>query len=376
MRTVVISDLHLGGRLGVDILRNASNLEVLKSFVAGADRLILLGDTLELRHGPAWEALPPALAVLTDLASALDSGTEVVLVAGNHDHAVVAPWLDQRRRGGDPARLGVAETAPADSGWISGAIADAMKPAKLVLGYPCVRINDSVIAFHGNYLDRHIQVPTFERLAAGVMAKITGRPPENAVGVEDYEAVLAPMYAWTFEVAQQVPGGMGMGAHGVSTRAWKALSGGSGHRPMRRRAAAVGFAGAVGLLNTAKLGPLRADISPDALRRAGIDAAASAVAGLGLSEQHVIYGHTHRPGPLPADTIGEWLIPGGQQLWNTGSWVFEPHFLATAPPGSSYWPGRAIEVIDDGPPQLHSLLNELSAREIVGAFQVKKLTSV
>jgi hypothetical protein len=232
-----------------------------------------------------------------------------------------------------------------------------------------VKINSQVIAFHGNYLDRHIQVPTFERLAAGVMAKVTGRPANEATGADDYESVLAPMYAWTYEVAQQVPPRNGIGAHGVSSRAWKMLAGGSGHSPMRQRAAMVGFAGAVGLLNTAKLGPLRSDISPQALRRAGIDAAASAVAGLGLAEKHVLYGHTHRPGPLPGDDLAEWRISGGQQLWNTGSWVFEKHFLAKAPQGSPYWPGSAIEVIGEGEPIVHSLLNGLTAPEIVGELQ-------
>ncbi|MEI7559921.1 MAG: metallophosphoesterase [Actinomycetes bacterium] len=369
MRTVVISDLHLGGRLGVDILRNEPNRELLKDFIKGTDRLVLLGDTLELRHGPAHEALAKALPVLADIASVLSKKTEVVLVGGNHDHAIISPWLDSRRRDGVPPKLGVMETAPADSGWISSRIAEVMKPAKVILGYPCVRISEDVVAFHGNYLDRHIEVPTFERLAAGVMAKITGRPADEAVGPDDYEAVLAPMYAWTYEVAQQVPGGMGIGAHGVSTRAWKMLAGGSGNRPMRKRAAAVGFASAVGMLNTAKLGPLRADISPEALRRAGIDAAASAVAGLGLDANHILYGHTHRPGPLPEDSVAEWQIPGGQQLWNTGSWVFEPHFLAKAPMGSPYWPGRAIEVIDDEAPVIHSLLNGCDAKEIVGDLQ-------
>ncbi len=369
MRTVVISDLHLGGRLGVDILRNEGNRAVLKDFLAGADRVVLLGDTLELRHGPAHEALSTALPVLEDIATVFKKKTEVVIVGGNHDHAVISPWLDRRRHEARPKPLSNTEVAPPESGWISSRLAEALSPAKVTLGYPCVKINSQVIAFHGNYLDRHIQVPTFERLAAGVMAKITGRPADQATGADDYEAVLAPMYAWTYEVAQQVPGGAGMGAHGASSRAWKMLAGGSGHSPLRQRAAMAGFAGAVGVLNTAKLGPLRSDISPQALRRAGIDAAASAVAGLGLTETHILYGHTHRPGPLPGDDIGEWQIPGGQQLWNTGSWVFEQHFLAKAPQGSPYWPGRAIEVVGEGEPVVHSLLNDLSAAEIVGDLQ-------
>ncbi|MCX6387809.1 MAG: hypothetical protein NTX07_03655, partial [Solirubrobacterales bacterium] len=90
-----------------------------------------------------------------------------------------------RRRDGVAPKLGVMETAPADSGWIRSRLAEAMKPAQVILGYPCVRISGDGVAFHGNYLDRHIEVPTFERLAAGVMAKITGRPADEAVGPDD-----------------------------------------------------------------------------------------------------------------------------------------------------------------------------------------------
>jgi hypothetical protein len=79
----------------------------------------------------------------------------------------------------------------------------------------------------------------------------------------------------------------------------------------------------------------------------------------------VIYGHTHRPGPLEGDLTSEWSQQG-VNLWNTGSWVFEEHFLAGASRGSAYWPGRAIEVFEEGEPIVHSLLSDRSAEEILG----------
>ena len=57
MRTLVISDLHLGVRSGADVLGQPQALDVLCSRLDGVDRLVLLGDTLELRHGPARDAL-------------------------------------------------------------------------------------------------------------------------------------------------------------------------------------------------------------------------------------------------------------------------------------------------------------------------------
>ena len=364
MRTVVISDLHLGGSIGVDILRRPENREPLKELITGCDRLVLLGDTLELRHGPSHQALDVALPALADIASVLTPGTEVVLVAGNHDHALVEPWLEARRSHGAPQPLGLEEPVTIESGSIAARIVDAMKPGDVVLSHPGVWIREDIYAFHGNYLDRHIDVPTFERMAAGVMERITGRRAADATGADDYEAVLGPLYAWSYELAQWPRERSGLGPGGFSQRAWQVLSG-SGHRPVRKRLLGLGFAGAVGVLNLARIGPLSAELSPARLRRAGIESAAAAARGIGVEAPHVIYGHTHRPGPLEGDLISEWRQQG-VNLWNTGSWVFEEHFLAGASRGSAYWPGRAIEVRDEGEPIVHSLLSDRSAEEILG----------
>ena len=60
MRTLVISDLHLGLRSGSEALRRPAALGVLLDRLDGVDRLVLLGDTLELRHGPTRDALATA----------------------------------------------------------------------------------------------------------------------------------------------------------------------------------------------------------------------------------------------------------------------------------------------------------------------------
>ncbi|HEU4979288.1 MAG TPA: hypothetical protein VFT42_10365, partial [Solirubrobacteraceae bacterium] len=70
MRTVVISDLHLGARAEVDVARRERPLAALGEFVAGADRLVLLGDTFELRHGPWRRALDAGRPVLERLGDA------------------------------------------------------------------------------------------------------------------------------------------------------------------------------------------------------------------------------------------------------------------------------------------------------------------
>ena len=57
MRTAVISDLHLGLGSGGDLLRRASFRELLLAELEDVERLVLLGDVLELRDRPLAEVL-------------------------------------------------------------------------------------------------------------------------------------------------------------------------------------------------------------------------------------------------------------------------------------------------------------------------------
>ena len=53
--------------------------------------------------------------------------------------------------------------------------------------------------------------------------------------------------------------------------------------------------------------------------------------------------------------------PAGSRLLNTGSWVYQPHFLAGgAGRDSPYWPGSAVVVEAEGPPRLIRLLGDRS----------------
>src|SRR4051794_27243677 len=101
VRTLVVSDLHLGARTGVDVLRRPGARGALLERLDGVDRLVLLGDTLELRHGPLREALAAARPVLDAIGAAM-AGREVLLVPRNHDHPLLPPWLQGRGDRGPP----------------------------------------------------------------------------------------------------------------------------------------------------------------------------------------------------------------------------------------------------------------------------------
>ncbi len=79
-------------------------------------------------------------------------------------------------------------------------------------------------------------------------------------------------------------------------------------------------------------------------------------ARIDLGDAYVVFGHTHRPGPLPGDAHEEWRGRGGARLVNAGSWTFSRPFVTATPGESPYWPGTYVLVEDDGPPLVKQLL--------------------
>lgn len=364
MRTLVISDLHLGSRRPVDILRRPEPLDALCSGLGGIDRLVLLGDVLELRQGPAREALSAAQPVLEAIGAALPQHAEVVITAGNHDYALVSPWLAGRGLREEFEPLGLAQPAPTATSPIAQAMKEWLGDGRSVsLSYPGVWLRDDVWATHGHYLDRLITIPTFERIAAGGMARVVGRLPEPGEGSADpdeFEAALAPMYAWLDQLANGRAAGGRWAAGAATAKAWSLLSA-DGRAPLRGKALAALLPLGIAGINLAGLGPVRSKIDSDELRRAGVAAMAGVVKLLGVEAGYVIFGHTHCAGPLPWMDPGDWVAPGGTQLINTGCWTDEPH-IDMNNPRNPYRPGYAVLVEDEGPPRLVRITENLGLR--------------
>ena len=126
----------------------------------------------------------------------------------------------------------------------------------------------------------------------------------------------------------------------------------------------VALPGAVGVANRLGLGPVRSDLSPGAITRGGLEAIAEVARRLGIDADHLIFAHTHRRGPMRAET--GWRMPEGTRLWNTGSWVYAPGLVGRTAADSPYWPGTVAVLEDDGPPELHHLLDDRSRTELRG----------
>jgi Calcineurin-like phosphoesterase len=369
MRTLIVSDLHLGSGLGSDVLSRPGPRGALLEALEDVDRLVLLGDVLELRHRPPRYAMAAARPFFEDLGQAL-SGRELVISAGNHDHLLVESWLGERALQA-PQPLGLEQRLlPEQASPMLAMLAEWAAPAHVSAAYPGLWVRPDVYATHGHYLDCHLTVPTLERLSVAAMSRLLGRPAASFSRAEDYEAVAAPVFAWRDAVARDARAGNAVNR--VDTiRAWRALAGEAGRASRAQKLRGLALAGAfplaVAALNRAGLGPLRTDISTDELRRAGLRAMGEVADRLGLGDAHVIFGHTHRAGPLPGDSEAEWLGRGGARLMNCGCWTYDLVFLGRGATETPYWPGSCVLVEDSGPPVLKRLLSDRSHAELAPA---------
>jgi Calcineurin-like phosphoesterase len=363
MRTAILSDLHLGAGSGEDMLRDAAIRAILFEEIAGADRVVLLGDVVELRGQPLGIAMGHARPFFEELGATIGD-REVIVAPGNHDHHLAEPLLDALSLDGGRA-LGLEQRHDPSPG--PTAQIDAwLGPARLQVAYPGLWLRDDVYATHGHYMDAHLSLPRAECLAAAARMRSSGPLPSPAAP-EDYERVLRPLYGFAYAVAQSRPA---RGAHkrgGPSEAAWKLLADG-GDGPSQRQkltiaAARAGFPAGIWALNRLLRSSFGADISPAAIFQGGVAAAAELATRLQVDGVQVITGHTHRGGPDAGEA--EWPLAGGGSLHNTGSWVFSTIFHRPGTPPSPYWPGTVTWLGDSGPPRRVQLLLDRAHGEMV-----------
>jgi hypothetical protein len=353
LRTAVVSDLHLGTRTRADILRWPEPREVLASALVGTDQLVLLGDAFELRDRPLAEALAAARPFLETIGATLRNG-RVILVPGNHDHRLAWEALDLCPR--RPGRgLGIAQEVRVGRSGALGAIRGVLG-VELLVAYPGFWIHDGVWATHGHYLDAHSEAPTLECIAARVMAAARRHPaPRRPV---EYEQILSPTYNAFFAIAQRRrlrP--LADEAKSLLRRA-ETLVGVRGESPAgvwEERRTLLRF---LRLLGDERLGT-----APGELGRPGLRPFQRVLDSLGVEAARILFGHTHRTGPLPGDPPALWRTAAGTELINTGSWVYEPAYVGEQGDESPYWPGTVTIIDDDGPPVVRRLVARLPGLE-------------
>lgn len=356
MRTAIVSDLHLGSGFGEDLLRDAGIRRVLLDALAEADRLVLLGDVVELREVPLATALESARPFFEELGKTM-AGRSILFVPGNHDHRLAEPLLERLAFAGEPLGLEhraepAGEPAERIAGWLGG--------AELELAYPGIWLREDVYATHGHYMDCHMRLPRLECIAAAATMRTLRRlPPEPAP--EDYERILRPVYGLTYGLAQ---GGVARRAARPSERAYRSIVGGNGTSTLRRAALHAAVPAGIWGINRLLRADFDASLDGPSISRSCVSAATTLAERLHLEAAHTLTGHTHRGGPYDADP--EWALPGGGRLHNTGSWVFASAFHHPGTPPGSFWPGTITWLEEDGPPRRERLLLERSREELQG----------
>lgn len=347
MRTLVISDLHLGSRGGRDVLRQPAALERLLDALRDCDRLVLLGDVVELLEGRPASALSDAIPVLREIGGAM-AGGEILVVPGNHDHALVRSWL--RRRRADEQPLGAATQVPRNATEELAELTAQLHPrgGRVRVQYPGAWLGRHTFAHHGHYLDQH--------LSSAAVARITRAAADRAptLGAADaYELRRTASFAAASLVVRDLPDGFEEGIERVGgiARAW-------GKAVLGRDAASTPQAKA----RNERIAAVGSVWMDRRLERSGLQAMVQVARDLDVlpRARHLIFGHVHRLGPLTAEEgLGAWRPEDdGPFLWNSGAWIHEPMLVAGDDHASPFWPGGALVIEDDRTPQVRHLLGD------------------
>jgi UDP-2,3-diacylglucosamine pyrophosphatase LpxH len=344
--TLVVSDLHLGSRLGHDVLRRREPLERLLAELQRVERLVLLGDIVELAEGRPRQAMEIAEPVLRAIGRALGPDREAVIVPGNHDAPFVRGWVRATGRA-----LAVDATVEADATPALARVAGWLSPARVRVHYPGVWLSERVWATHGHYLDRHLLPDS----AVGIARGLLGRLPRDGAKPLDYE-LAGGVSATRVEalLARWLPGPLAVLFEDLAELIRAATMPRQPRRirlPLHRRIA-----------------PLTARVLGFQMRRASIPALARVVHRLGVDAEWVVFGHVHRLGPMPGDDPADWRGPHGRpRVANTGAWVYQPLLVHRASPPHPYWPGGGVLLEPGGDPRAVSLLDDLDVEALHGS---------
>ena len=336
MRTLVVSDLHLGARLRQDVLTRPEPVSRLLQALDGVQRLVLLGDIVELMQGRPQRAMSIAEPVLRALGERLGADREAIIVPGNHDLALVRTWA---RAQGNALRPD--STVPLTATPMLAQLGEWLSPARVRVQYPGVWLSERVWATHGHYLDRHLLPESAFGLARGLLGRL---PRDGALPIE-YELAGGPSVTRVESLLARLP------------RPLAALA---------EDAAELLRAASMPHIPRALLHPRLAHLTSMLLgvqmRRASIPAMARVVHRLGVDAEFVVFGHVHRRGPVENERLALWHGPGGRpRMVNTGSWVYEPLLVHRARGPHPYWPGGAVILESGAPPRSVGLLDGLDA---------------
>jgi hypothetical protein len=318
------------------VLTRPEPLQRLLLALGGIDRLVLLGDTVELMEGRPQQAMTIAEPVMRALGRGLGASREVLVIPGNHDRALVRGWIRAQGAGLQPE-----SRVPLDASPALARLTSWLAPARVTVQYPGAWLTERVWAMHGHYLDLHL-LPVS---AYGVARHPLRRSPSTAAAPSDYEHAPRPSLGRTTRwLPQQLVALLDDVAEVVRAATMPRI-----HRHVLHR----------------RIAPLTASLLGTQMRRASVPAVAHVVRRLGVDADFVVFGHVHRLGPLEGDDLQQWRGPGGRpRIVCSGSWVYEPLLVHRARPQHPYWPGGAVLLEHGADPRAIGLLDDLDAHAL------------
>jgi UDP-2,3-diacylglucosamine pyrophosphatase LpxH len=337
-RTLVISDMHIGSRSHPSALQLKRPMELLLQALPNFDRLVLLGDAVELREIRQPQAMAGAEGPMRAIGRAMSPSQQVILVPGNHDRILIADWIKAQGAG-----LAVDGLVPNDASPLLAELTRWLGSggATVEVRYPGVRLSDTVWATHGHYLDRHL-VPVSPY---GLRRRGRRALPRGRAVPADYERTrrveVSSSFRWLPGPLANLLEDLFELARAATMPQWKT-------RVLHPR-----------------LAPMTAMLLGAQMRRHSLPALAEVLHRLGVQSDYVVFGHVHRLGPLATEDASEWTGPGGvPRFVNTGTWRHEPLLLHGVQAPHPYWPGGAVVIEDDAVPQAIGLLDSLSSSEV------------
>lgn len=201
VRSLVISDSHLGAWTGDDLLVYPWAREALRPELERADEVVLLGDFLDLLFATIEHAFERADGLVELLAQTLP-GKRLVWLAGNHDHHILVRRLEA------VIELRIATAKPYDelrerwhaSFFFGAFLRRRLAHTEIQIAYPSHRIGEVVLS-HGHYLDGEVRGSVPNRLLQGGFWRLAGGHKRTPT-IEDYEAALLPLTELLFAAAQ------------------------------------------------------------------------------------------------------------------------------------------------------------------------------
>jgi predicted phosphodiesterase len=315
VRTLVISDLHLGQGGGVSALTRPEPLAALLEALDSYDRLVLLGDIVELEEAGPRHSMMVAEPVLRTLAARLGPSKQIVLVAGNHDHDLIRDWAAAPGAG-----LTLSQSVPLDASPLLAQMGSWLRDTQVEVRYPGVWLTDRVYAIHGHYLNNYLKPVSSYGLHL--------RKPLKPATPADLELPYSP-----------APTHM---RDGLPPERW------------------------VDAYIPARLSRVSDRLLGHQMVRHSLPAFAMSLRALGVDAEWVVFGHVHRRGPREGDAARRWRIgKDGPRLVCTGSWRYEPVVSRGLDWRSRYWPGGGVIIGEDGVPRSVGLLDGLSESQLL-----------